>query len=69
MASDLYSPDRGAALGYGVHEIDFGIEGAHKALQILEEGIQPGSIPVTPVTTFTLRVNHEVAKKQGIGKL
>lgn len=66
MASDLDSPDRGAAFGYGVYEINFGIEGAYKALQILEHGIDPGSIPVTPVSEFTLRVNAEAAKKQGI---
>lgn len=66
MASDLDSPDRGAALGYGVHEIEFGIEGAKKALQILEEGLKPGQIAVTPVDKFTLRVNKEAAKLQGI---
>jgi putative ABC transport system substrate-binding protein len=66
MASDLDSPDRGAAFGYGVYEINFGIEGAYKALQILDHGIDPGSIPVTPVSEFTLRINSEAAKKQGI---
>lgn len=66
MASDLDSPDRGAALGYGVYEINFGIEGAQKAIQILVQGIHPGTIPVTPVSDFTLRVNSEAAKKQGI---
>jgi putative ABC transport system substrate-binding protein len=66
MASDLDSPDRGAAFGYGVYEIDFGIEAAYKALQILEEGINPGQIPVTPVSDFILRINPEAAKKQGI---
>lgn len=69
MASDLDSPDRGAAFGYGVHEINFGIEGANKALQILNNGTSPGSIPVTPVSEFTLRINSEAAKKQGIEKL
>lgn len=66
MASDLDSPDRGAAFGYGVYEINFGVEGAYKALQILDQGIDPGSIPVTPVSEFTLRINPEAAKKQGI---
>lgn len=66
MASDLDSPDRGAAFGYGVYEVKFGIEGAKKALQILEEGKYPGSIPVTPVAEFTLRVNPQAAQKQGI---
>lgn len=66
MASDLDSPDRGAAFGFGVHEIDFGIEGARKAHQILVEGEKPGNIPVTPISNFTLRVNTEAAKKQGV---
>jgi putative tryptophan/tyrosine transport system substrate-binding protein len=66
MTSDLDSPDRGAAFGYGVYEVDFGIEGAKKALQILVEGVQPGSIPVTHVSEFTLRINSEAAKRQGI---
>lgn len=66
MASDLDSPDRGAAFGYGVYEIEFGVEGAHKALQILDQGVTPGSIPITPVSEFTLRINSEAAKKQGI---
>lgn len=66
MASDLDSPDKGTAFGYGVYEIDFGIEGAHKALQILNEGIAPADIPVTALSNFTLRVNHEAAQKQGV---
>lgn len=66
MASDLDSPDRGAAFGYGVYEINFGIEGAKKALQILDDRIKPGVIPVTPVTEFMLRINAEAAKRQGI---
>lgn len=66
MASDLDSPDRGASFGYGVYEVEFGVEGAKKAHQILIQGIQPGTIPVTAVSEFTLRVNSEAAKKQGI---
>jgi putative tryptophan/tyrosine transport system substrate-binding protein len=66
MARDLDSPDRGAAFGYGVYEREFGVEGAKKALCILEEGRAPGSIPVTPVTTFTLKVNRTAALAQGI---
>ena len=66
MASDLDSPDRGAALGFGVYEIEFGIEGARKAQQILIQGIKPGAISVTPVSNFALRVNSEAAEKQGI---
>lgn len=66
MASDLDSPDRGAAFGYGVHEVDFGIEGAKKALAILNDHIAPESIPVTPVSKFTFKINREAALAQGI---
>lgn len=66
MASDLDSPDKGAAFGYGVYEVDFGIEGAKKALQILDAGIHPADIPLTPISNFILRMNKEAALKQGI---
>lgn len=66
MASDLDSSARGAAFGFGVHEIEFGIEAAKKALEILEGKKNAGSIPVTPVTGFTLRINEDAAKKQGV---
>jgi putative tryptophan/tyrosine transport system substrate-binding protein len=66
MASDLDSPDKGAAFGFGVYEVEFGTEAAKKALQILNEGESPGQIPVTPVSNFDLRINQEAAQKQGI---
>lgn len=66
MASDLDSPDKGAAFGYGVYEIDFGIEAAKKGLRIIDEGVHPELIPITPVPDFTLVVNREAAIKQGI---
>ncbi|HLB52404.1 MAG TPA: ABC transporter substrate-binding protein [Chlamydiales bacterium] len=66
MASDLDSPDRGTAFGYGVHEVEFGIEGAKKALHILNDHVAPGSIPVTPVSKFLFKVNQEAATTQGI---
>jgi putative ABC transport system substrate-binding protein len=66
IASDLDSPDRGAAFGYGVHEIEFGRQAATKALKILEENVFPGNIPVTPVAQFAFKINAEAAEKQGI---
>lgn len=66
MASDLDSPDRGAAFGYGVHEVEFGVEGAKKALHILNDHVAPETIPVTPVAKFTFKVNREAATAQGI---
>ena len=67
MASDLDSPDKGAAFGFGVHEIDFGTEAAKKALMILDDdGISSSKIPVTAVSNFSIRVNKEAALRQGI---
>lgn len=66
MASDLDSPERGAAFGYGVHEIEFGVEAAKKALQVLKNHIPPGEIPVTAASQFILKINSEAARKQGI---
>lgn len=66
IASDLDSPDRGAAFGYGVHEIEFGVEGAKKALHILNDHIDPKMIPVTPVSKFTFKINQHAATTQGI---
>lgn len=65
MASDLDSPDRGAAFGYGVYEVEFGIQAAKIALQILEEGVLPKDIPISSPTEFTLRVNESAARRQG----
>lgn len=66
IASDLDSPDRGAAFAYGVYEYDFGVEGAKKALQILNQNIPPSEIPITPLTQFTFKINKQAARAQGI---
>lgn len=65
MASDLDSPDNGAAFAFGVPEIDYGIEAGKKALLILNEGVSPKAIPVTAVKDFKLRINEEAARRQG----
>lgn len=66
IASDLDSVDRGAALGYGVFEYDFGVESAKKALMILKDGKSPSDIPTTPLNIFKLRVNSSVLAQQGL---
>jgi putative ABC transport system substrate-binding protein len=66
LASDLDSVDRGAALGFGVFEYDFGAEGAKKALLILKEGRAPSTVPTTPCDDFKLRVNASAFAKQGL---
>lgn len=64
MASDLDSPARGAALGFGVFEKQFGVQGAYKALQILHEKKHPSQIPCTAVEGAKLRINPHVCAKQ-----
>jgi putative tryptophan/tyrosine transport system substrate-binding protein len=66
VASDLDSPDRGAAFGYGANEADFGADGAKIALRILSGQVEAGSIPVTPVSKFTFKLNKQAAATQGI---
>jgi len=68
VASDLDSPDRGAAFSYGVYEKEFGVEAAYKAYQILEHHVLPGSLDITPVANFQLKINEEAACQQGIGE-
>lgn len=65
FASDLDSPDKGAAIGFGVKEYDFGVEAAKKAQLILEQGASPQFIPVTPVDQFKLIFNEKALLEQG----
>lgn len=66
MATDLDSVDKGAALGFGVQEIEFGIEGAKKAITILEEHKKPSEVPVTGVEQFKIKFNEQNMVAQGI---
>ena len=52
--------------GEVLHEIEFGIEGAKKALQILNEHKTAGEIAVTPVEKFVFKINREAAEMQGV---
>lgn len=65
-ASDLDSVDRGAGLGFGVHEYQYGVEAAKKTFQILHHQISPQAIPITPVDDFKLKINPIHLKKQGL---
>ena len=65
-ASDLDSVDKGAAAAFGVQEIDYGIEGAEKALAILNKGKQATEVPTTKAKKFTLKVNTKMMGKQGL---
>lgn len=66
MTSDLDSPLKGAAIGFGVKEYDFGSEAAKKALSILQDGLFPHQIPVTAVDQFKLKINAKSMAQQGL---
>ncbi len=65
-ASDLDSPDKGAALGFGVPEYSFGIAGAKKARLILEEKQHPSAIPISPVSDYRLKINTSALEAQNL---
>jgi putative tryptophan/tyrosine transport system substrate-binding protein len=64
--SNLESVDAGAALGYGTHEQDFGIQAAQKAYQILVDHEKASSIPVSSPVSFYIKVNSKHAALQNL---
>lgn len=66
MASDLDSPARGAVLGFGVFERQFGIQGAQSALKILVDKKLPAQIPCSATHGCKLRINTALIKSQGL---
>lgn len=66
MASDLDSPARGAALGFGVLERQFGVQGAQSALEILECKKTPDQIPSRAAFGYKLRMNISMIESQGL---
>ncbi len=66
MASDLDSPARGAVLGFGVLERQFGVQGAHSALEILDRKKRPDQIPCRAAQGYKLRMNASMIKSQGL---
>lgn len=64
--SDLNSGKKGAALAYGIHEQDSGIESAQKALLILEDKQSPSTIPITPVFKTYIQINAHAMKQQNL---
>ena len=65
-ALDLGSVTKGAAIGYGVCEYDFGVAGAEHALRILKDHQEPSKVPSSIVKNVTLHINKKVAKNQGL---
>jgi putative ABC transport system substrate-binding protein len=65
-ASDLDSPDKGAAIGFGVYEYDYGAEAAKMASEILRQELSPLAIPIQSIDQFKLKINPSNLKKQGL---
>lgn len=66
MASDLDSPENGAAIGFGVYERQFGVEAARVVQKIISEEGRCQDIPVRPVDDFYLRINRQALLNQGL---
>lgn len=65
-ASDLDSGDKGAALSFGVHEYDFGVDSAYKAQLILTKHTKPTDIPTSRATKMKVKVNAKTMQAQGL---
>lgn len=66
FASDLDSVEKGAALGFGVHEYDIGFEGGKLAHHILSEKIMPSEIPFVTMNNFKIKINRATMHQQGL---
>ncbi len=67
FASDLYSVEKGAAIGLGSLEDTTGRESAERARLILEQNVTPCRIPVAiPHHTYQVHVNRELMLGQGL---
>ena len=66
LTSDLDSVDKGAALGFGVYEYDFGAASAERMALLLREKKHPREIPVSLVTKYHLKINTKTMASQGL---
>lgn len=66
LASDLNSGEKGAALAYGLHEIESGIQAAYQAKLILEDAQFPHEVPVISVKNMHMMINCLHAHAQGL---
>lgn len=66
LASDLNSGVKGAALAYGIYEAQSGIQAAHQAKLIVQDGKLPSQVPVVAVKNMVMKINCRHAKLQGL---
>jgi putative ABC transport system substrate-binding protein len=64
--SELDSPLKGAALGFGVGSYSTGEQAAQKALPILRDGVHPGDVKPTDEVDCKIALNVQAMKKQGL---
>lgn len=66
LASDLASGKKGAALAYGITEYESGSCAAQKAHQILREGRDPQTLPISSIDNFRIEINKDAIKAQNL---
>ncbi|KGP72139.1 ABC transporter substrate-binding protein [Pontibacillus yanchengensis] len=66
FVGELDSVKRGGFAAYGFDYFDIGYEAGQKALKILEEGKNPGEIPVSYPQNLKLQINKDAAEKMGV---
>jgi len=65
--SELASVYKGAALGFGDNGYEYGYEAGKIAYQIVVEGVDPKTIPVTKLyRPGELKINNQVVGRQGL---
>lgn len=66
MTTDLDSPVKGAAIGFGFEEYDAGVESAQKAQAILEEKKKPSEVPITAINKQRVKINSKTMEPQNL---
>ncbi|WP_345240116.1 ABC transporter substrate-binding protein [Pontibacillus salipaludis] len=66
LVGELDSVERGGFAAYGFDYYDIGFEAGQKAIEILEEGKNPGEIPVSYPQNLKLQINKDAANEMGV---
>ncbi|MDQ0159950.1 ABC transporter substrate-binding protein [Alkalibacillus salilacus] len=66
FTSELDSVSRGAFAGFGFDYYDIGFEAGEKAVQILEDGANPGDIEANYPQNLMLHINEDAASNMGV---
>lgn len=66
LTSDLGSVEKGAGIGFGVHEYTFGADAATCASKILLTHLTAGQVPIKITDDFRFAMNRAAMERQGI---